>query len=614
MRGLFSILFAGFQAEVAEARRFFCFLCTFCILCLTSSSLPGQGTRLGTTRNTEIEIENCSRINTTGTEFGPAIYEDQLVFVARPKRGPVNARGQTYYKLFRAPVSADGVPGNPKRFSAELNSGYNEGPVSFTQGERVIYFTRTQLKDGATVEDGTGKANLGIYSAFRGAYGWADIRGLPFNGPAFNNQHPSMTPDGKRIFFSSDRPGGYGGYDIYFADFQDGRWSEAINLGPEINTVNNEAFPYIHPSGRLFFASEGHGGQGGYDLFMMDLSQRRWGKLINLPAPVNSPGDDVGITLGKEGRRGYIVSNRAGGKGKDDIYLLKFSRGFASIQGPDIDGAALTVYDGANSRRVVGAEVWLGEVDPVGRLPADFYSFQLINRPGGKQIKPIVKPLGMLQYPARRTDREGGLRLELAVGKTYEISVAKPGYVPETLRFVFTEEGPSRPLDIILQPTNCVLLTGRITDVNGGGTGQVPLQFRPEGCSAAGVSAMTDLAGYYEVCLRPDCDYLASAGRRGFETGTQRLKQTTLQNNEHPRLDFQLQPEGLTASRGTEADESVLELPGMSFYGKTAILQEALSRDVDLLVSLLEERPDVRLLLMVHTDGAENSATLEQLG
>ncbi|MEO0732522.1 MAG: OmpA family protein, partial [Bacteroidota bacterium] len=290
------------------------------------------------------------------------------------------------------------------------------------------------------------------------------------------------------------------------------------------------------------------------------------------------------------------------------------SRGFESIQGPDIDGAVLTIYDGANSRRVAGAEVWLGEVDPVGRLPADFYSFQLVERPGGKQIKPVVKPLGMLQYPASRTDREGSLRMELAVGKTYEISVAKPGYAPETLRFVFTEDGPSRPLDIILQPTDCILLTGKITDTNGGGTAHVPLQFRPDGCSAAGVSAQTDLAGYYEVCLRADCDYRVSAGRAGFETGTQRLKQTTLLNNEHPRLDFQLQPEGLVSRRGTEADESILELPGMSFYGKTAILQEDLSRDVDLLVSLLAERPDVRLQLMVHTDGVEQPALLEQLG
>jgi len=585
------------------------------VLFLLPLLLPAQGTRLGGTRNTEIEVENCARINTPETEFGPALYGDQLVFLARPKRGAIDpVTRQTYFKLFRASLSADGVPGYPKRFSVELNSGYNEGPVSFTQEDRVIYFTRTQLKDGATIEDNTGKANLGIYSAFRAQYDWADVRAMPVNGPDFSNQHPSVTPNGKRIYFASNRPGGYGGYDLYFADRRDGRWSDAINLGPEINSEANEAFPYIHPSGRLFFASQGHGGLGGYDLFMMDLSKRRWGKLINLPAPVNSVGDDVGITLGDEGRRGYIVSNRAAGKGKDDIYLLKFSRGFESIQGPEIDGAALTVYDGANSRRVIGAEVWIGEVDPVGRLPADYYSFSLVESPGGRRIKPVVKPLGMLQAPARRTDREGSIRLELAVGKTYEVSVAKPGYAPETLRFVFTEEGPSRPLDIILQPTNCTLLTGRITDLNGGGSGRVPLQFRPQACDAASVTTMTDLAGYYEVCLRSDCGYLASAGRPGLETGVQELPAASLLGVEHPRLDFQLKPEGLAVSRGTDADDGVLDLPGLSFYGKTAILQEDISRDVDLLESLLLERPDVRLVLLVHTDGPENQALLELLG
>ncbi|MEM9526386.1 MAG: OmpA family protein [Bacteroidota bacterium] len=589
------------------------FLILYCLL--LAGSLSAQGTRIGGTRNTEIEIENCARINTKLTEFGPAIYKDELVFLARPKRGAIDpVSRQTYFKLFRASLSADGVPGYPKRFSVELNSNYNEGPVSFTQDDRVIYFTRTQLRDGATIEDGSGTANLGIYSAYRAQYDWADIQALPFNGKDFSNQHPSLSPDGRRIFFASNRSGGYGGYDLYFADYRDGRWSEAINLGPEINTEGNEAFPYIHPNGRLFFASDGHGGLGGYDLYLMDLSQRRWGKLINLPAPINSLADDVGISLDKEGRRGYIVSNREGGKGKDDIYLLKFSRGFASLQGPDIDGAALTVYDGSNSRRIAGAEVWLAEVDAVGRLPASFYSFRLEEKPTGRLLRPMVKPLGMLQVPARRTDREGSVRLELAVGKTYEVSISKPGYSPETLRFVFTAEGPSRPLDLILQPTNCTLLSGRITDNQGSGTGKIPLQFRPQNCPAARVTTMTDLAGYYQVCLPTDCDYLASAGRPGFETVTQQLTSIQLQNREHPHLDFQLRPEGMVARRGTEADEGILPLPGISFYGKTAILQEALSSDVDLLETLLRQRLDLRLLLVVHTDGPEAIETLQNLG
>ncbi|MBC6995668.1 OmpA family protein [Neolewinella lacunae] len=579
-------------------------------------SLLAQGTLLtAPSNNGEIEIENCARINGRETEFGPAIYGSDLVFLTRPKRGSIDpVTKQTYFKLFRAPLSPDGVPGYPSRFSVELNSNYNEGPVSFTQDDRVIYFTRTQLRDGVSVADPTGKANLGIYSAYRAEYDWADVRPMPFNGANFSNQHPALTPDGRRIYFASNRNGGYGGYDLYFSDYHDGRWSPAINLGPEINTEGNEAFPYIHPSGRLFFASDGHGGLGGYDLFLIDLSQRRWGKVINLPAPVNSSADDVGITLTNDAARGYLVSNRAGGKGKDDIYLLRFARGFASLRGPEMDGEVLTIYDGSTSQRVAGAEVWLGEVDPAGRLPAPYYSFQLEQTGAGRSIRPVVKPMGQLGLPPLRSDREGNVRLELATGKTYEVHVAMPGYAPETLRFLYTAEGPSRLLAITLQPTDCVLLTGRLTDSRGAGAGNVPLQFRPIGCTSGGVSAVSDLSGYYEVCLRADCGYLLSAGRLGFATGVAEINADQLRASAHPRINLALQPEGLVTRRGTDADAASLALPAISFYSNTAILQEELSRDLDILVQLLRDRPDIQLRLIAHTDGREAADQLVLLG
>ena len=448
------------------------------LILLWSLCAQAQGTLMTSVVNGDIEIENCARINDRETQFGPAIYGDELVFLTRPKRGNIDPlTRQTYYKLFRSSISRDGLPGNPHPFSVELNSNYNEGPVSFTQEDRVIFLTRTLQRDGTTVEDMNGKVNLGIYSAYRAEYDWAGIRPLPFNGKNFSNQHPSVTRNGRRVFFASNREGGYGGYDIYFSDYWEGRWSKAINLGPEINTEGNEAFPYIHPSGRLFFASDGHGGQGGYDLFMMNLNGRRWGDLINLPAPVNSPGDDIGITLTNDGNRAYLVSNRAAGKGLDDIYLLRLKRGLTSLRGPEIDGETFTLYDGATSRRVSNAQVWFTEVGTAGRLPASFYSFQIEQKNEGKLIVPTTLPMGKLPPSVLRTDREGSLRLELTAGKTYELWVHKNGYAPEYLRFVYTRDGPSRPLVITLRPNNCRLVSGRITDRNGGGIEAVPVQF-----------------------------------------------------------------------------------------------------------------------------------------
>lgn len=588
--------------------------CLFLLL-LLSTHTAAQGTLIGQQRLSDIELENCARINNKGIQFGPAIYKDQLVYVTRPKRGQVDPRTKlTYFKLFRAALSPNGDPGYPKPFSVELNSSYNEGPVSFTQDDRVIFFTRTQLRGGTPVEDLSGTAQLGIYSAYRAEYDWAGVRALPFNGPTFSNQHPSVTPDGKRVFFASNRPGGYGGYDLYFSDFREGRWSPAVNLGPEINTEGNEAFPYIHPNGRLFFASTGHGGLGGYDLFLIDLSRRRWGKLLSLPAPINSSGDDVGIVLTKEADRGYMVSNRVGGKGMDDIYLLRFARGFASLESTRTDGEVLTLYDKTTSQRVTNAQVWLSKTDNAGRLPADLYSFRLKDQTGRREIVPVSLPYGALPPTPLRTDQEGSLRLELKTGSTYELRVFRPGYEPATLRFAYTEEGPSRPLAITLQPNGCRMVSGRAITVTGEGAGNVPLQFRPQTCPQGSVAGMTDLAGYYEACLPAGCSYLASAGRLGYETATMELPAPALTSTDHPALPFVLRYEGGFSRRGAEADGAYLSLPGITFYGQTASLNEENSGDLDLLVRLLRLRPDLRLLLIAHTDGPGNDASLITLG
>ncbi|MEM9929038.1 MAG: OmpA family protein [Bacteroidota bacterium] len=575
----------------------------------------GQGTLMTSVVNGEIELENCARINNRQNQFGPAIYGEDLVFLTRPKRGNIDPiTKQTFYKLFRAPLSREGLPGNPKPFSVELNSNYNEGPVSFTQEDRVIFFTRTQQRDGATVEDKNGKANLGIYSAYRAAYDWAGIRALPFNGRNFSNQHPSVTPDGRRVFFASNREGGYGGYDLYFSDYWEGRWSEAINLGPDINTEGNEAFPHIHPSGRLFFASDGHGGLGGYDLFMINISGRRWGDLINLPAPVNSSGDDVGISVTRNGNRAYLVSNREAGKGMDDIYLVRLKNGLASLRGPEIEGETLTCYDGANSRRVMGAHVWFSEVDPAGRLPASFYSFSLIGQEANYQIQPTVKPLGLLAPSPLRTDREGSLRLELVTGRTYEVRVHKPGYAPESLRFIYTKDGPSRPLAITLQPNGCQLVSGHISDRNGGGVEAVPIQFRPIDCTQGIVSTQTDVAGNYEICLPVGCSFLVAAGRPGYETSAVELPADQLRGVAYPVFNLTLQPEGNISRQALNTENALIALPGVNFFDSTPILQEDRSGDIALLETLLRSRQDLKLLLIAHSDGPKSPQELVRLG
>lgn len=581
----------------------------------TARPLAGQGTLLTTATPGEIELENCARINNAETQFGPALYGEDLVFVTRPRRGNVDpVTRKTYFKLFRSPLSREGLPGKPRPFSVELNSNYNEGPVAFTQEDRVIFFTRTQQTGGTAVEDERRQANLGIYDAYRDTYDWTGVRSLPFNGRGFSNQHPTVTPDGRRVFFASNRPGGYGGYDLYFSDKREGRWGPAINLGPEVNTEANEAFPHIHANGQLFFASDGHGGQGGYDLFLIDVGQRRWGPLVNLPAPVNSPADDVGITVAADGRRAYLVSNRSGGMGEDDIYLLRLRNGLASLRGPERNNEALTLYDGTTSQRVANARVWFAEVSPAGRLPAALYSFGLRPGPAGNELLPVRAPANQLPPTELRTGRDGTLRLELTVGNTYEVFVEKPGYEPASLRFRHTADGPSRPLAITLRPAGCRLLAGRVKDRNGGSLEGATVAFRPENCRTAAVETTTDVAGNYEVCLPVGCDYVLVVSRAGYAAGTLPVRAADLAAQPRPTADLSLSPEGNVSRPIGASQGATLTLPGVNFFAGTAVLQRERSADIDLLVRLLTVRPDVQLLLVAHADGPRPAADLERLG
>ncbi len=573
-------------------------------LLLLSAGVCAQGTLLAAAAPGEITLENCARINDADVQFGPALYGEELVFVGRNKRGAVDPRTRKgYFNLFRSELDPDGIPGRPRRFSASLSSNYNEGPVSFSHDNRVIYFTRTQLRNGTTVEDMNGTAHLGIFSAYRAEYDWAGIRPMPFNGTEFGNQHPSVSANGRRVFFASDRAGGYGGFDLYFSDHRDGRWGPAINLGPEINTEANEGFPFIHPSGRLFFSSDGHGGHGGYDVYMIDLSGRHWGKLYNLPEPINGVGDDVGLVLTPGGEQGYLVSNRAGGMGSDDIYLLRLASGLASLEGASTDGETVTVFDGRASQRIAGAEVWLTEVDEQGKLPAVYYSFRQTE---DGRLTEHPKPLGELGFRPLRSDGEGSLRVELTRGKTYEIRVAHPGYEPATLRFVYTDNGPTRPLVLTLYPEGCRRVSGRVVATDGNGVGGRPVSFWAPGQPA--IQGVTDLGGYFEVCLPEGADFTVSVPG----AVPQQLNRQLISGQAHPRLDFIVPGGGDKA--GTKSAESLIyPLEGLEFYGRTSQLREGEHSSLRRLVELLRLRPGGEVLLIGHAFGPEGTEQLLRL-
>ncbi len=271
------------------------------------------------------KIQNLPR-NSAYVDFAPTMYKDKLVFSSA--RGTIKSTTkrntwtqQPYLDLFSATVTESGGLEYPEKFSKKLNSRLHESTCVFTQNEQTIYFTRNNLMNAKYGKDTTGVNRLKIYRAhLSDQLKWDQIEELPFNNNEYSVAHPALSADGSKLYFASDMPGGYGMSDLYVVTIQqDGSFSAPQNLGPEINTEGRDTFPFLSTSGTLYFASDGHLGLGGLDIFAIQLEGEDQ-TVYNVGKPINSAADDVTFIIDEASKKGYFASNRAGGKGSDDIY------------------------------------------------------------------------------------------------------------------------------------------------------------------------------------------------------------------------------------------------------------------------------------------------------
>jgi len=200
----------------------------------------------------------------------------------------------------------------------EVNAGLHDGPICIDHTGDIAYVTKSALSDKQTQKFDKKKVNqLKIVQyAFKDG-SWKHIQEMPFNEAHSSSMHATVTNDGNTLIFASDRKGGYGGVDLYVTEFNGQEWSEPKNMGADINSTEDDVFPFALDSDTLFFASNGHGGMGGLDVFIAINENGTWRHPVNLKAPINTHSDDFAFYRTKEGMGGYFSSNRAG---KDDIY------------------------------------------------------------------------------------------------------------------------------------------------------------------------------------------------------------------------------------------------------------------------------------------------------
>jgi len=254
-------------------------------------------------------------------EFCPVIYRDQIIFTSNREnellvsyKSSKNRSLFTIYTVNADPENWNTIPGV---FDRNLVTPYHDGPASFSpDGNRVVYSRNIDTK--AKVKNVFDLNNtLGLFFAELSDGEWGNVTGFKYNSIEYSITTPCFSPDGQYLYFGSDMPGGFGGTDLYRSVYENGEWSEPVNLGETINTKGNEVSPFIAPNGDLFFASDGHKGLGKKDLFLSRLNDSQWITPVHLDAPINSKGDDFGLITDGEFSAGFFSSNRGR---TDDIY------------------------------------------------------------------------------------------------------------------------------------------------------------------------------------------------------------------------------------------------------------------------------------------------------
>ncbi len=274
--------------------------------------------------------------NSNFDDFSAVTFlENKIVFASsKTKTTWITRRhgwtGNNYCHMYMTEKDASGKYEKPAIFLEDFSTKFNDGPFCASKDGQTIFFTRNSTSKKTKSLDGSQKLRIFQASIIKGDI--QSLMDLKFNSNEYNCAHPAISADGKTLYFSSDMGGGQGGMDIWYCKLDaGGAWGTPVNMGDKVNTKGNEIFPSITADNILYFASNGHEGLGGLDIYESKIKDDKAGKVYNMGRPVNSEHDDFAYNLNADAKKGFLSSNRKTGGMNDDIYsvevLRKVSRG-----------------------------------------------------------------------------------------------------------------------------------------------------------------------------------------------------------------------------------------------------------------------------------------------
>ncbi|NNC94514.1 MAG: OmpA family protein [Chitinophagales bacterium] len=388
-------------------------------------------------QNSNIKIIALDDVNSAAADYAPVIYkDDRLVFTSSRSEATgemlYDWTGEKFGDLFISNMKENNSFTKPTGFSNSINTSHYEGTVAFSADFKEMYFSYCP----PVKEPETSFCRI-YYSRFIGG-DWSGSELVNIFDDTANLAHPFLTADGSTLWFSTDFEGGYGGKDLYYIKkLKDGQWSLPYNAGSKINTIEDEMFPSIDAEGTLYFASNGHGGFGGLDIFSAkyDTKRKRWTQVKNMKYPINSGADDFALVMEKlkpENEKdpvlssGYFSSSRSGGKGNDDIYKFIFENiNFYSLKG-------LTLEDEYADPQDPDSEI-LGESSLSGATII------------------LKNPLNDEIIATTTVDKNGKFSYKLQPNSDYKVVASKNGYFNNSTNVTTKGKGTTDSLEIVIK-------------------------------------------------------------------------------------------------------------------------------------------------------------------
>ncbi|MEO1518604.1 MAG: carboxypeptidase regulatory-like domain-containing protein [Bacteroidota bacterium] len=417
-------------------------------------------------------------INTKASDFGAALLGDRLVYASTRKdltgrkidKRSDDWSGNAMNQLLITGRDDNDFLQRPGYLHPDLSNNYNEGPLSYTADGKTVAYTKNNFADGTRQIPSSG-LEMSIYFADANENGdWSESVPFPYNGSGYSSGYPSLTPDGTAMYFSSNRPDGYGGYDIYVTYKVGDSWSTPSNLGPTVNSPGNELSPY-YDGAVLYFSSDWHQGLGGLDIYRAEMEGDKWVKIYHLGNGVNSSRDDYGFVYDNKNDIGYFTSNRPGGKGQEDIYQV--SKLTNNIE--------IFVLEASNKQPVQGATI-------------DFSA------------------CGESVY---KTGGDGKYVFQALAGMNCDVLISKGGFDSYALQLRTSGKKKNARFEVLLAKEADKYLGRVFNPVDNGAVDDV-LIIATNQSNGHQIQTRTDANGTYSLALQPNVNYLIRFSKAGF--------------------------------------------------------------------------------------------------